>query len=139
MYNEQIDRSCPVVSSHHVVFLSCQLDIRQTALKLTANSMYGCLGFANSRFYAHPIAAMVTALGRETLQRTVDKAQQEVGLDVIYGDTDSIMINTRITDEKELKKVKELGEKVKREVNKTYKTLEPVSYTHLTLPTKRIV
>ena len=61
--------------------------------------MYGCLGFSHSRFYAQPIAALVTSMGRQTLQRTVDIAQHTVGLDVIYGDTDSIMINTRINDE----------------------------------------
>jgi DNA polymerase alpha subunit A len=97
------------------------LDIRQKALKLTANSLYGCLGFANSRFYAKPIAALVTAMGRETLQRTVDLAQTQLNLEVIYGDTDSIMINTASTD---LAVVKKLGQDVKREVNKLYKTLE---------------
>jgi DNA polymerase alpha subunit A len=101
-----------------------QLDIRQMALKLTANSMYGCLGFSNSRFFAQPIAALVTSKGRETLQRSVDIAQNTVGLEVIYGDTDSIMINTRLKDEKDLKKVKELGERVKKEVNRQYRTLE---------------
>jgi DNA polymerase alpha subunit A len=86
--------------------------------------MYGCLGFSNSRFYAQPIAALVTAMGREILQRTVDITQNSIGLDVIYGDTDSIMINTRISDPKELDKVMELGNKVKKEVNRLYKTLE---------------
>jgi len=101
-----------------------ELDIRQKALKLTANSMYGCLGFSHSRFCAQPIAALVTAMGRETLQRTVDLAQTTIGLEVIYGDTDSIMINTRISDLKEYGKVLQLGNKVKSEVNKLYRTLE---------------
>ena len=98
-----------------------QLDIRQKALKLTANSMYGCLGFTFSRFYARPIAAMVTAMGREALQRTVDQATNQLGLDIIYGDTDSVMINTNSTD---LATVKEMGNLVKKEVNKLYKSLE---------------
>jgi DNA polymerase alpha subunit A len=98
-----------------------QLDIRQKALKLTANSMYGCLGFTFSRFYARPIAALVTAKGREALQRTVDLATKKLGLDVIYGDTDSVMINTGSTD---LAQVKEIGYMVKNEVNKLYKALE---------------
>ena len=66
----------------------------------------------------------MTSWSRATLQRTVDTAQNSVGLEVIYGGTDSIMINTRINDEKDLKKVKELGEKVKKEVNRLYRTLE---------------
>ncbi|EGB05577.1 hypothetical protein AURANDRAFT_30667 [Aureococcus anophagefferens] len=96
-------------------------NIRQMALKLTANSMYGCLGFSHSRFFAKPLAALVTSLGRDTLQATADVAEKELGLEVIYGDTDSIMINTRTDD---LAVVKDLGNKVKKAVNKRYRLLE---------------
>ncbi|XP_052398928.1 DNA polymerase alpha catalytic subunit [Carassius gibelio] len=46
---------------------------------------------------------------------------QRMNLEVIYGDTDSIMINTNSTN---LEEVFKLGNKVKSEVNKLYKLLE---------------
>jgi DNA polymerase alpha subunit A len=71
-----------------------QLNIRQTALKLTANSMYGCLGFSSSRFHAQAIAALITRTGRDILLKTKDIAEGKLAFNVVYGDTDSIMINT---------------------------------------------
>eukprot|EP01071_Lankesteria_metandrocarpae_P014274 Lankesteria_metandrocarpae@DN828_c0_g1_i1.p1 len=103
------------------------LNIRQLALKLTANSMYGCLGFTNSRFYSPALAAYITKQGRLLLQSAKRIVETDLGLEVVYGDTDSIMVSTGLEDDgtgENFKKAKEIGDRVKWAVNKDYKKLE---------------
>lgn len=66
-------------------------DNRQNALKILSNAFYGYLGYASARWYSRPCAEATTKLGRDYIHDTIDIAE-EMGLEVAYGDTDSVFL-----------------------------------------------
>jgi DNA polymerase I len=67
------------------------LAARQQVVKVLTNAVYGYAGWVGARWYARPVAEATTAWGRATITRTIALARA-VGLDVIYGDTDSLFV-----------------------------------------------
>lgn len=71
---------------------------RQLALKISANSVYGFSGATVGRFPCVPVAAFVTGQGRDGIMFTktlLEREESAIGVQVIYGDTDSVMIRFR--------------------------------------------
>ncbi len=77
------------------------LDARQKALKVVTNASYGYTGWIGARWYIKPVAEAATAWGRHIIMKTVELAKK-AGLDVVYGDTDSIFI---VHDPEKIEKV----------------------------------
>jgi DNA polymerase I len=67
------------------------LDARQKVIKVITNASYGYTGWIGARWYIKPVAEAATAWGRHIILKTVELAKK-AGLDVVYGDTDSIFI-----------------------------------------------
>lgn len=68
-------------------------DKRQNALKICANSVYGCFGTASIKcLYLPDAARKVTSMGRYYIAESRRIIESEHHLKVLYGDTDSCMI-----------------------------------------------
>ncbi|MFP8955600.1 DNA-directed DNA polymerase [Natrialbaceae archaeon A-CW3] len=68
-----------------------QYDRQQGAVKVIMNSLYGVSGWERFRLYDKEAASAITATGREVIEFT-EEASNEIGYDVAYGDTDSVML-----------------------------------------------
>ena len=66
-------------------------DSQQAAVKVIMNSLYGVLGWDRFRLYDKEMGAAVTATGRRVIEFT-EQSANEIGHEVAYGDTDSIML-----------------------------------------------
>jgi len=63
----------------------------EKALKVLINASYGAFGAAHFALYCPAVAESTTAVGRDAIMQTIEKAQ-EIGVEILYGDTDSVFI-----------------------------------------------
>ena len=84
------------------------LDGRQLALKISANSVYGFTGAQVGKLPCLEISSSVTGFGRTMIESTkdyVEKHYADRGTVVVYGDTDSVMVNFKADDVEEAMKL----------------------------------
>jgi DNA polymerase delta subunit 1 len=76
------------------------LDKKQNALKISANSMYGTMGFASNVYFGCiPCAEKITSIGRKILIDTSNFIKENFqDIEIIYGDTDSCMLKSTKQD-----------------------------------------
>ncbi len=67
------------------------LGARNMALKILANSFYGYLGYARSRWYSRECAGSITAYGRQYIMMVINEAEKR-GFKSLYTDTDSVFL-----------------------------------------------
>ncbi len=99
-----------------------RLSARSHALKILANSFYGYMGYARSRWYSRPCAESVTAWGRKHITDTIEIAEGQ-GFSVLYADTDSVFLIYKSKDDvlKFMKSVNDaLPEKMELELEGFY-------------------
>lgn len=89
------------------------LDARQKAVKVITNAAYGYAGWIGARWYIKPVAEASAAWGRHVIQEAIEMARK-IGLEVVYGDTDSIFIKHE--EEKVAKLTEEIDKKLGLEI-----------------------
>ena len=115
------------------------LDAKQYALKIMANAFYGYTGYLRARLYILGIANAITACGRYFISSTKEIVEEDSRFEVVYGDTDSVMVKVPTTNiEEAFKFGKELEEKINTKMEgKIRIKIEAVFKTLLILSKKR--
>ena len=98
-----------------------QYTVVSQALKVILNASYGVMGAEIFPLYFLPAAEATTAIGRYTILETIKKCEN-AGIEVLYGDTDSLFIKN--PNKEQIQKVIEQAKKehgVDLEIDKVYR------------------
>ena len=128
-------------------FKKAVLNGRQLALKISANSVYGITGATVGKLPCLAIASSTTSYGRQMIVKTKEVVEQRYTIangyshdaQVIYGDTDSVMVKF---GPKEVEQTMELGRDAASFVSKAFPNpikleFEKVYFPYLLINKKR--
>jgi DNA polymerase I len=91
-------------------------DMQQNVLKVIMNTYYGVSGYTRFRLFDREIGAAVTSVGRAIIEHTRRVIELQ-GYKVIYGDTDSCMVQLPPLDQE---KTIELALVIEKHLNESY-------------------
>ncbi len=103
-----------------------EFEMNAASFKILMNGGYGYSGFRYAKYENVAMAELVTRYGRYTLRQIVNIAASEFGLQVIYGDTDSVFTICSTLDETSIAQFLDRCQtqlNVKLEVDKQYDRL----------------
>ncbi|NOX71614.1 MAG: DNA polymerase elongation subunit [Candidatus Micrarchaeota archaeon] len=91
-----------------------ELNTKQLGIKIMSNAFYGHMGYPRARIYNMDIGNAITSWGRETIQLTKRTIEEKYGYKVIYGDTDSVMVE--LPHDMTLEEVAEISKKMSDDI-----------------------
>jgi len=89
---------------------------KSNAIKIIMNSFFGVLANPMCRFFSLDMANGITSFGQHIIKLTAEKFEER-GYKVIYGDTDSIFIETKAAS---LEEAQAVGDMMKKDINAFY-------------------
>ncbi len=92
-------------------------DMQQNVLKVIMNTYYGVSGYARFRLYDREIGSAVTSVGRAIIEHTRSVIER-LGYTVIYGDTDSCMV--QLPQDLDREKTIETARAIEKALNASY-------------------
>jgi DNA polymerase I len=91
-------------------------DIQQNVLKVLMNTYYGVSGYTRFRLYDREIGAAITSVGRAIIEDT-RRTIEDQGYHVLYGDTDSCMVQLPPSDKETMIRI---ARGIEQKVNVSY-------------------
>ena len=119
---------------------------KQLAFKVSMNSMYGFCGANVGMLPCKPVAESTTCVGRNMIEKTKNLVEEWYpGSDVVYGDTDSVMVRFnvgKLRGKDAIQKCFELGNEAADRISDTFKKpieleFEKVYFPYLLYSKKR--